>query len=135
MVVVALVLCLSACSSAPHAGKHLQTTTSTTAPVHQATLASLPMAHNQSSTYPRLFEAHGTGDKSLGAVAVKGTRIYVQTVCKGPGSLQLVKLFAQGPCNGEAGVTSFDAPASRRLTITVRASAKTRWAIYITQPA
>ncbi len=107
----------------------------TTAPRHRTGLTALPLPGARSSGYPRLVSGRGHGDRLLGTVHVGRGRIYVQTVCAGPGALTLVGLFAQGPCNGRAGVTSFAAPASGRLTIDVTASTRTGWAVFVSQPS
>jgi hypothetical protein len=127
---------LAACSSTPSSDSTSSTrpTSSTSSPHRGATLAALPIKGEASSEYPRLLEASGTGSKALGTFKVSGTRVFVQTVCTGSGSLQLVALFAQGPCNDQAGVTSFAAPGNREVTVTVHASAKTKWAIFVSQP-
>lgn len=134
LTLVAVAFAAAACSSGP------TTTASTTHPpttVNPAKggvqLKALPIPGAASSTYPRLLVARGRGDKSLGTIAVRRGTVFAQTVCNGPGSLDLVHLFAQGPCNNQTGVTSFAAPPSRRLTITIRASASTAWAVYVSQ--
>lgn len=105
----------------------------TTVPRHHTGLAALPLSGAPSSGYPRLVSGRGRGDRLLGTVHVGSGRIYVQTVCAGPGALSLVGLFAEGPCNGRAGVSSFAAPSSGRLTIDVKASPRTEWAVFVSQ--
>ncbi len=123
---------LAACSTSASTTTSVPPTSSSAGPT-TTTLTHLPIAGAPSTDYTRALEAQGTGDKSLGTITVSSGRVFVQTVCSGPGSLQFVRLFAQGPCDNKTGVTSFDAPTSHRLTITIHASATTRWAIYVSQ--
>jgi hypothetical protein len=123
---------LAACSSSASTTTSGVPTSSTSGP-STTTLKTLPIPGAPSTDYTKELVAQGTGDRSLGTITVSGGRVFVQTVCSGPGSLEFVHLFAQGPCNDKTGVTSFDAPASHRLTITVHAATKTKWAVYISQ--
>ncbi len=128
---------LGACSSTSSSSGGSRASTSSSAPTTLPSahgLASLPVKGQASSTYPRLLVGSGSGDKSLGTVTVSRSRVFVQTVCEGPGSLALVKLFAQGPCDNQPGVTSFAAPSNGKVTFVVRAHPATKWAIYVSQP-
>jgi hypothetical protein len=130
---------LGACSSSPSSNGGTRVTTTSSGPVTAKppahALASLPMKGQASSMYPRLLVGSGSGNKRLGTVTVNRSRVFVQTVCEGPGSLTLVKLFAQGPCNNQTGVTSFAAPANGKVTFVVRADRATKWAVFVSQPA
>lgn len=122
---------LAACSSS--ASTTTRVPTSSTSGPSTTMLKALPIPGDPSTDYTKELVAQGTGDRSLGTITVSGGRVFVQAVCSGPGSLEFVHLFAQGPCNDKTGVTSFDAPVSHRLTITVHAATKTKWAVYISQ--
>jgi len=76
----------------------------------------------------------GRGDHAAVAVRVHSGRVYVQTVCSGPGALYLVGLFGQGPCDNRTGVTSFVTRAGE-IKVKVEAPAGTRWSIFISQPS
>lgn len=77
----------------------------------------------------------GRGDHAAVTFGVRKGRVYVQTVCSGPGPLKLVGLFAQGPCDNSTGVTSFLAPASDKVTVLVHAAPATRWSVFVSQPS
>ncbi|MHB8458107.1 MAG: hypothetical protein ACYDBS_10545, partial [Acidimicrobiales bacterium] len=119
IIVVSLTACSKTTSPAPTSsgsGNPGSTSTRSSHPGSAigsaAGLKPLPIAGDPSSNYPRLLEATGTGNKALGTVPVGRGQIFVQTVCKGPSALELVKLFAQGPCNNFTGVAQFAAPRS-----------------------
>ncbi len=83
-----------------------------------------------------LVAASGRGEKKLGTFKVtKGGQIYVQVACDGPAPLTVLPLMDAGPCTDPRVVIAegLKSPASE-ITLTVRASPRMRWTVYIAVP-
>jgi hypothetical protein len=86
------------------------------------------------SGYAEVASGHGIGNKDIGVFRIRAGRLLlVQQDCEGPPGVLLAHIFLLGRCNGEPIGVKLTAQ-SDRLVVDVRASAKTTWAVYISQP-
>lgn len=131
---LALTGCSSPSAKATTTTRSASSTTATTSRAGAA-LVTLPTASFTRSYggYPLIVAAHGSGDRTLGRYRITGHDFVIQTVCKGAEPLEIVGLETEGPCDNLPGVLTTRPAHSGWFRVTVKAPAKTEWAIYMTQ--
>jgi hypothetical protein len=101
-------------------------------------LAALPGA-NQPGTgaaFKQIADARGAGSHKIGIFRVQPhTKIFYQLSCEGPSPVTIASLYVVGPCQGGDLVSTLTTTTTTsRLVLTIQASSKVLWTIYVSQP-
>jgi hypothetical protein len=106
------------------------------APAPAQILAAQPFPGAAGAGDHLLVEAHGTGPRALASFVVRGSLLYFEIACSGPGSFTVAArtpLFVVGPCNGSGIISTIGGEKGRRLALTAEVAPSTRWELYLTE--
>ena len=101
-------------------------------------LAALPGAEQPGTGagFKQIADAQGVGSRKIGVFRSQPhTKIFYQLSCQGPSTVTIASVYVVGPCQGgDIVATLTSTTTTSRLALTIQASSKVFWAIYVSQP-